>query len=128
MNLSHYAQPAKLRTLLLVTTVLVSMLALLAPKAQAARATVRAGDEEWTPAVQRIERGDYIVWKNPTQQTHNIVAYGSNWSLDRFLYAGDSFTKRFRSTGTFKYLCSIHGTRQDGVCDGMCGVIRVVRP
>ena len=105
------------------------LLALFAPSANAARAVVKAtADNEWSPAIQRIEKGDYIVWKNPNQATHNIVSYGSNWSFERYLYSGDSFTKRFRATGTYKYRCSIHSTKQNGQCDGMCGVIRVVRP
>jgi len=124
----HYAQQMKLRIISLTMIALVS-LALAPAPARAASATVKAtASDEWTPEIRRIEPGDRIVWKNPTEATHNIVGYGSNWSLDRWLYAGDTFSKRFPAKGTYRYRCSIHSSKQDGPCDGMCGVIRVVRP
>lgn len=127
MDLTHDPQRPKLRVLS-STLAIAAMLVLLASPAQAARASVKATiDNEWSPKTQRIEPGDYIVWKNPTEATHNIVAYGSNWSFDRWLYSGDTFTKRFRAKGVYKYLCSIHATKQDGRCEGMCGVIRAAR-
>jgi len=34
-------------------------------------------------------------------------------------------TRTFNKRGTFRYYCTIHGSVSNGVCDGMCGAIRV---
>ena len=34
-------------------------------------------------------------------------------------------TRTFNKRGTFRNYCTIHGSVSNGVCDGMCGAIRV---
>jgi len=80
---------------------------LLGTGASAASFTVKAarasGDWVWQPRSKAIVRGDKIVWKNPTNATHDVTAYGSNWNKFAVLDPGDSTTKRFWQTGTYKY-------------------------
>lgn len=93
------------------------------------------GDWSWQPELRRINRGDRIVWTNPTSTSHRVVAYGGNWSKDSLIGSGDTTAKRFRRAGLFRYRCTVgegtaaaHSTLQsDGTCNGMCGRIRVRR-
>ena len=105
---------------------------LLAAGASAASYTVKAarasGDWAWQPKSKAIIRGDKIVWKNPTSATHDITAYGSNWNKFTVLDPGDTTSKRFWQTGTYKYRCRLHSARPPGEpCSGMCGSITVRR-
>jgi plastocyanin len=105
---------------------------LLAAGASAASYTVKAargsGDWVWQPRSKAIIRGDKIVWKNPTNATHDITAYGSNWNKFAVLDPGDTTSKRFWQTGTYKYRCRLHSARPSGEpCSGMCGSITVRR-
>ena len=104
----------------------------LAAGASAASYTVKAargsGDWFWKPRSKAIVRGDKIVWKNPTNQTHDMTAYGSNWNKRAVLDPGDTTSKRFWQTGTYKYRCIVHSTKFPGEpCNGMCGSIKVRR-
>jgi plastocyanin len=83
----------------------------------------------WDPTVRRISKGDRIVWKNPTSCDHTVNAYGGGWSKSTVLSPGESTRKRFRSAGTFKFRCMTpgHSALDGGVCQGMCGKVRVRR-
>jgi hypothetical protein len=72
-----------------------------------------------------IDPGDYIRWRNPTTQTHNVRAYGGNWSYSRTLEAGESARRQFNNSGTYKYRCTIHSSLVNGRCSGQCGVVHV---
>ncbi|MDQ4095859.1 MAG: hypothetical protein M3174_06630 [Actinomycetota bacterium] len=84
-------------------------------------------DDTWRPATREIHRGDKVVWRNPTDDLHNVTAYGSNWDKSSNLAPGTTTSKRFRRRGTYKYVCTIHGQVEGGQCEGMCGRIRVLR-
>lgn len=87
---------------------------------------VRATSENrWKPKHRYITKGDRIMWRNPTSRSHNIRAYGGNWSYSRSLPPGERRAKRFRKRGTFRYRCTLHSTLSSGRCDGMCGVVHV---
>lgn len=81
----------------------------------------------WKPATRHVAVGDRVVWKNPTDKTHTVTAYGRGWKKDVKLSPGESTRKRFRKTGTFKYRCTVtgHSSVSDGRCVGMCGKVRV---
>lgn len=69
--------------------------------------------------------GDYVRWRNPTSRTHNVVAYGGNWTYSRSLSPGGTFRRQFNSTGNFRYRCTLHSSLAGGVCSGQCGIIHV---
>jgi plastocyanin len=79
-----------------------------------------------------IERGDTVRWENSSgdfrAQDHTVKAYGGNWSKSTALPVGATTTKRFTDTGRFKFRCQLHSVMDNGVCEGMCGVVKVVRP
>ncbi len=85
-------------------------------------------DGEWRPDALTIERGDRVVWSNPTNRRHNVVAYRGDWDKNTMLEPGETTAKRFRETGRYKYRCRLHSTFGDGRCLGMCGKVRVVLP
>lgn len=86
-------------------------------------------DETWNPDFVHISPGTRVVWANPARHdtTHDLKAYGGNWTKRVVLEPGERTAKRFRSVGTYKYFCQIHGHRADGQCHGMCGVVHVMR-
>jgi plastocyanin len=102
---------------------------LLAPTTvSAARYRIRATEgDEWNPSFKHIVPGGRIVvvWKNPTNDLHDVTSYGRNWDYSKRLPAGESRTKRFRRKGVYKYRCRVHSTLRNGQCDGMCGVIHI---
>lgn len=95
-----------------------------APAAAADTATVRGKGRVWRPAKVRIDRGDRVRWR-AVSGTHTVRAWGGNWSFSDRLRPGESTARRFRSRGTFRFFCSIHGSVAGGVCSGMCGRVRV---
>lgn len=103
--------------------------ALLAPSSvSAARYRIRAIEgDEWSPSFKHILPGGRIIviWKNPTNDLHDVKSYGRNWDFYRQLPAGESVSKRFRRKGVYKYRCRVHSTMTDGQCEGMCGVIHI---
>jgi len=107
-------------------------LALAPATAFSATATVKARTSSWSPARMTIERGDTVKWENAAggfqAQDHTVKSYGGNWSKNTALSVGASTTKRFTDTGRFKYRCEVHSVMSSGVCDGMCGAVKVVRP
>jgi plastocyanin len=84
-------------------------------------------DPHWEPTKRAITKGDRIVWKNPTSCNHTVTAYSGRWSKNTTLRPGDSTRKRFRRTGLYKFRCMTvgHSAVEDGVCNGMCGRVRV---
>jgi plastocyanin len=87
------------------------------------------GNFFYEPSVRRIHKGDKIVWKNPSNATHTVTAYSSNWGKDKTLAPGTKTRKVFRKRGAFKFRCMTpgHSSLNEGKCSGMCGKIRVRR-
>ena len=81
----------------------------------------------WMPATRHLATGDKVVWKNPTDKTHTVTAYGRGWSKNVTLAPGERTSQSFRKVGTFKYRCTVtgHASLNDGKCVGMCGKVRV---
>ena len=78
----------------------------------------------WSPKVRDINRGTTIRWR-AVDGNHNVKSRGANWSYFRNLPVGTGVSRTFNNRGTFRYFCTIHGRVSNGVCNGMCGVIRV---
>jgi plastocyanin len=106
--------------------VLAGALAAIPAVSQGASFTVRAtGDREWKPARLSVARGSKVVWKNPTDSTHNLVAYKGAWNKSNTLAPGERTAFTFKSSGTYKYRCTLHSDLDGSVCEGMCGKVRV---
>lgn len=114
-----------------VLTLFVALCVAAVPAAAfSATTTVTARSSSWGPARVTIERGDSVKWSNTSSfLDHSVRAYGGNWTKDVRLGPRSSVTQRFRSTGKYRYYCRLHGYKSPGQpCEGMCGVVRVVRP
>jgi len=128
--LAPYNGPMRTRFLRLLVVFGLAAGLLGAPNAFGAPVRVKAtARSTWNPAFVRVAPGTRVVWVNPARHgtTHNLTAYGSNWSKRVTLGPGERTGKGFRRTGRYKYYCTIHGHRADGECHGMCGVVRVAR-
>lgn len=116
-----------------VLTLFIALGVTLIPAAAlSATSTIDARTSSWGPARVTIERGDTVRWDNSgggfQAQEHTVKAYGGNWRKYTVLPVGSSTSKRFTETGRFKFRCELHSVMSSGVCEGMCGVVRVVRP
>ena len=79
----------------------------------------------WNPDFKGVKKGTKVIWKNPTNITHNVVAYGGGWSKDSNISSGSKTSKRFKKNGAYFYRCRFHSTLSNGDCNGMCGHIHV---
>ena len=81
----------------------------------------------WMPDFRHITKGNRIVWRNPTDVTHRVIAYSNNWSKEAEIAPGETTAKRFPNRGRYLYRCTRpgHSTLANGECDGMCGTIHV---
>lgn len=106
--------------------------ALVPAAAFSATTTIAARTSSWGPARVTVERGDTVNWDNSgggfRATDHTVKSLGRNWRLDEPLPVGGNVTKRFRDVGRYKFRCMLHSQVVEGVCEGMCGVVRVVRP
>lgn len=93
----------------------------------AARQRVRAGDDVWMPNHLFITEGDTVVWRNPGDLRHDVVAYGGGWRFNRTLDPGDVARRVFDRAreDPFLFRCTLHSRMRHGICEGMCGLIHV---
>ncbi|MFP5299276.1 MAG: hypothetical protein ACLGHL_09855 [Actinomycetota bacterium] len=80
----------------------------------------------WSPSPVVITKGDQVIFSNPTSEVHDFKPYKGPWSNKTkiWLYEGDSVKKRFRKQGRYHYRCTLHSVMTDGICEGMCGLVR----
>ena len=78
----------------------------------------------WSPKARTVPPGTTVRWR-AVDGNHNIKSIGANWSYFRTLARGTTRTRTFNRRGTFRYVCTIHGSVTNGVCSGMCGRIVV---
>jgi plastocyanin len=71
----------------------------------AAGHTVTLHEFRFHPGTLTIRRGDKVTWAWRDQVEHNVTFHGFH---SRTQVHG-SYTIRFNRSGTFKYLCTIHG-------------------
>lgn len=120
-----------MRRVAAITSACALLLILLVPPSLADTSRFRARgcstDPHWEPTRRTIARGDRIVWKNPTNCDHTVNAYGGGWRKSTGLPPGGTTAKRFRQTGTYRFRCLTrgHSVLENGVCNGMCGRVRV---
>ena len=120
------------RTAIALVVVLAVTVAWLVPQSIAATSRIKAAGSSssgfrWEPTSRTISKGDTIVWTNPTSKRHTVTAYGGNWSKSTTIDPGEKTSKRFRSSGTFRFRCLVrgHSAINDGRCVGMCGTVVV---
>ena len=104
----------------------------LIPHSGAATSRIKAAGSassgfRWDPASKTVNKGDTVVWTNPTGKNHTVTAYGGNWSKNTQIAPGQQTSRRFTSRGTFKFRCLVrgHSAISDGRCVGMCGKVVV---
>ena len=111
------------RTLVVVLAALSTVIAIASPS-QADNVTVRGNNQAWHPKTVTISAGDRVTWK-AVDTTHTVTAYKGDWSKDVTLSPGEKTHKTFNNTGTYKFRCTIHSDIVAGVCEGMCGKVKV---
>jgi plastocyanin len=91
------------------------------PTSAAARVRMRdeaAADANfYRPRRVVVDRGTRVVWVNRGTRPHTTTSNSGLWDSGT-LQPGETFPRRFRKTGVFRYHCEIHA--------GMTGKIVVV--
>jgi plastocyanin len=67
-----------------------------------------SGTRRFVPRSVTVERGTKIRWVNAGSLSHTTTANGGGW--DARLDPGETFTRKFRRSGTFAFHCTIHPT------------------
>lgn len=70
-------------------------------------ARVRIVDFAFRPRSVTIDRGTVVRWVNRGNQNHTTTSNTGAWNSGS-LAPGDTFRRRFRRTGIFRYHCTIH--------------------
>jgi plastocyanin len=79
--------------------------------------TVRMKDNFFRPGTLRVQKGTRVVWRNAGTRPHTTTSNSGAWNSGT-LQPGETFKRRFRKAGRFRYHCEIHA--------GMTGKIVVV--
>lgn len=79
----------------------------------AATKTVSITDDQFSPKTVKVKKGSKVKWVNNGDDDHTTT--GSGW--DKTLAPGQSYARKFKKAGTFKYVCRFHG--------GMTGKVKV---
>lgn len=122
----------KMRRVAVVTSIGFLLLGLLAPSSLGETSRIKAAGctdgPRWDPTGRTISKGDRIVWSNPTSCDHTVTAYSGRWNKSTGLPPGARTAKTFKRTGTYKFRCLTqgHSVLENGICNGMCGKVRVV--
>jgi plastocyanin len=70
--------------------------------------TIEMRDNSFSPASQPISAGTTVRWRNVGAVPHNTTSAAAGlWASDN-LNPGGSFPRRFDTTGTFAYSCTLH--------------------
>ena len=114
----------ELKRWIVVLTALAVVLAMTGV-AEGGTVTVKVGasGNTFSPKTKSVPKGTRVVWKDQGG-THTVTAYSKNWSKNKTIAPGTRTSFTFSSPGTYKYRCTIHSTLTNGVCSGMCGVIK----
>jgi plastocyanin len=72
-------------------------------------ARVRMVDgQRFRPRTLRIDAGTRVRWSNATGVHHTTTSDTGLWNSH--VAPGDTFARRFRTEGTFRYHCTIHAS------------------
>ena len=78
-----------------------------ATPASAARTKVKIVDFAFEPKKKAIPQGTKVKWVNKGSAPHTVTSNTGKFDSGT-LNPGDTYTKRFKRTGVFKYHCEIH--------------------
>jgi plastocyanin len=105
-------RPARRARSRLGTAVTIALLALVAVAMAAAPAfaaghAVAIRDSSFGPSSITIRTGDSITWTNRGTNNHNVTfdSFASNEQME----PGTKYSHTFRTAGTFRYTCTLHG-------------------
>jgi plastocyanin len=73
-------------------------------------------DNFYRPRTLRVDKGTRVMWRNNGSRPHTTTSNRGLWNSGT-LEPGETFARRFRKVGTFRFHCEIH--------DGMTGKIVV---
>ena len=62
---------------------------------------------DFSPMVLTVKAGSTVTWKNLDGEPHTVVSPDGVFR-SHALDEGDTFTVKFDTPGTYKYICSIH--------------------
>ena len=86
-------------------------LAVAAPAAGATR-NVKIGDDYYvrsgSPPTVKVTKGTTVRWNWTGRRQHNVVVQRGPASFQSKLKRSGSFSRRMRTVGTYKIVCSIH--------------------
>lgn len=71
--------------------------------------TIRIVDNRFRGGTITVDRGTVVKWRNRGANTHTTTSDTDTWDSGS-LSPGETFRRRFRQAGTFRYHCSIHST------------------
>jgi plastocyanin len=77
------------------------------PRGTTAIVRVRIVDNAFRPRNLTIDRGTVVRWVNRGDRSHTTTSNTGVWDSGT-LAPGDTFRRRFRRAGTFRYHCEIH--------------------
>jgi plastocyanin len=79
------------------------------PAAAGSAATIRINVKEFmfAPLELTVKAGSTVTWTNMDQEPHTVVS-DSGLFRSGALDTNESFSYRFESPGTYRYLCTIH--------------------
>lgn len=81
------------------------------PRAQAAAKVVAVGDNYFRPRTPVVRVGTSVTWRWRGRRRHNVVfTSGRGRPRGCSTRRGGSCTRRFRRRGTFRYVCTLHGS------------------
>ena len=114
-----------MRPRVIAVTALAIVLAAAVPSEGAFLVRATSTGNRFLPARAEVDRGTRVTWR-AVGGTHTVTAYGGGWSKDTRITAGSQTGFTFQERGTFRYRCRLHSSLSSGVCNGMCGRVRVV--
>ena len=83
------------------------------PSAPTSVKRVKIVNFAFKPATITIAKGTRVRWTNAANTAHTTTSNRGIWDSGS-LAPGDTFSRVFRKTGTFKYRCTIHPTLMHG--------------
>ena len=83
------------------------------PSAPTSVKRVKIVNFAFKPTTMTIAKGTKVRWTNAGNTTHTSTSIRGVWDSGS-LAPGDTFSRVFRKTGTFKYRCTIHPTLMHG--------------
>jgi plastocyanin len=93
----------------LIPFVVTALALVLAAPAATATVTVEIRKSGFVPATVTINQDDSVTWRNVDTKNHQVVANGGQFASP-ILPPGKTYTRTFRSGGTFRYHDGLHPT------------------